>query len=439
MAKREHIAELKKGYPSWNSWRRANPGVTPDLAEADLTQMDLSRLDLGQADLRATSLRHADLCGANLRRADLRNADLWGAYLTQANMTLANLCQANLSQADLSEAKLKDANLNEADLSEARLFWTDLSRADLSETDLRDTFMNQVVSREACFDDANLLRFRAAGCDFAGVRCQRADFSDYDEEEPNWRELGEGEFEKLYGPLFGVEVLLDPRVEFAIAAELMVWLKNRWQTMRPEVELAFDELRRQPQGYVGQFRAPRDAVATVRDCFAEQLRTLFANQGRTEGETDILVDQNLEGLDRRLVRASIPAAQLLVEKIGLTAIQGDKREPTVIEYYEAGAMKIGSVQGENVVIAEKLLGTGMLNLVQAAQDEASVTAAVEQQMRQWNAAAEENREEIVDEFAAAIPKDKLAFWKSTLASLVANGATAGVGVLAQQILSHLAK
>jgi choline dehydrogenase-like flavoprotein len=36
MANDEHVALLKQGVPAWNAWRGENPGIRPDLREADL-------------------------------------------------------------------------------------------------------------------------------------------------------------------------------------------------------------------------------------------------------------------------------------------------------------------------------------------------------------------------------------------------------------------
>jgi len=64
MANEEHLAILKKGVEEWNTWRKENPYVRPDLSAANLRMADLSG-----ADLRGVHLIYADLSGANLSRA----------------------------------------------------------------------------------------------------------------------------------------------------------------------------------------------------------------------------------------------------------------------------------------------------------------------------------------------------------------------------------
>ncbi len=106
-----HVGVLKQGVEAWNSWRRLNPDVRPNLRGAYLNGLPLCRLDL-----RDTDLRFAFLFRADLRGADLRGAVLIGADLIQANLRSADLRGANLSGAYLSQANLDHANLRGADL-----------------------------------------------------------------------------------------------------------------------------------------------------------------------------------------------------------------------------------------------------------------------------------------------------------------------------------
>ena len=86
MANPEHVAKLKEGIESWIHWRAENPGVRPDLREAQLSRADLSWLDLSEAQL-----SFADLSGADLSAAQLSVADLFGAKLIEANLKEADL------------------------------------------------------------------------------------------------------------------------------------------------------------------------------------------------------------------------------------------------------------------------------------------------------------------------------------------------------------
>ncbi len=49
MADAEHVARLRQGVEAWNAWRRANPAITPDLADANLMEADLIEADCQSA------------------------------------------------------------------------------------------------------------------------------------------------------------------------------------------------------------------------------------------------------------------------------------------------------------------------------------------------------------------------------------------------------
>ena len=79
MANRKHREILRKGVREWNSWRRANPNVTPDLFGANLSGANLIGANLKEAKLSGVNLTAAHLVVANLTAADLVGADLTGA------------------------------------------------------------------------------------------------------------------------------------------------------------------------------------------------------------------------------------------------------------------------------------------------------------------------------------------------------------------------
>jgi CheY-like chemotaxis protein len=58
MSEPTHLEILKQGAEAWNSWRRENPGVLPQLSGEDLSEFDLSRDNLSEADLTDMSDRY---------------------------------------------------------------------------------------------------------------------------------------------------------------------------------------------------------------------------------------------------------------------------------------------------------------------------------------------------------------------------------------------
>jgi Pentapeptide repeats (8 copies) len=132
MANEEHVAQLMKGFSSWNAWREKNQDILPDLSgadfsEANLSGADFSRADLSYADFSGADLSYTDFSGADLSKADLRGAHFWNAKLYKADLSGAFLEGANLNEANFSEAILKDA-----DLQSAILLDTDFTNADLT-------------------------------------------------------------------------------------------------------------------------------------------------------------------------------------------------------------------------------------------------------------------------------------------------------------------
>src|SRR5262249_13207835 len=102
MADSVHLTLIRQGASAWSEWRRANPGIEPDLRDLGREGLELADVDLIDADLRGADLSRANfgscnLAGADLRETVLRDADLSG---------VAGLQSAQLAGADLSGAKL---------------------------------------------------------------------------------------------------------------------------------------------------------------------------------------------------------------------------------------------------------------------------------------------------------------------------------------------
>jgi hypothetical protein len=147
MANPEHLKILEEGLADWNTWRKHNPQIAPDLSGADVSWRDLSKSNLshaflGNAYLNFTNLHAVNFCearlagahfsGATLSWADLRRADLRGAVLMGANLTGAKLCDAKMQRSVLNGANFYAADLRESDLSGAQLLSTVFDMNDLS-------------------------------------------------------------------------------------------------------------------------------------------------------------------------------------------------------------------------------------------------------------------------------------------------------------------
>ncbi|MEM7793194.1 MAG: toll/interleukin-1 receptor domain-containing protein [Cyanobacteria bacterium P01_C01_bin.118] len=138
MANEEHLKILEQGGEAWNRWREENPGIFPELSDANLNDADLSNANFSNANLSNANLSGANLNGANLRNANLRlarflNANLSGANLSGADLLSADLYFANFSGADLGDAILANSNLSGAKFNRAIFGGTVLANLNLND------------------------------------------------------------------------------------------------------------------------------------------------------------------------------------------------------------------------------------------------------------------------------------------------------------------
>jgi uncharacterized protein YjbI with pentapeptide repeats len=131
VANKKHLAVLQQGVDAWNAWREREPGVCPDLTEADLCGADLAVVDLRRCYLSGARLIDARLPQAYFDGSRMVGTSLVGARLSEASLVGANLSKADLTCADLSGAHLDGACLVYANLTGARLDMAYLDRADL--------------------------------------------------------------------------------------------------------------------------------------------------------------------------------------------------------------------------------------------------------------------------------------------------------------------
>lgn len=179
MANEEHVALLRQGVETWNTWRRTYSGkFPPDLAGADLHGMDLDGTDLHEVYLIDTDLHGGILSGANLRYADLSGANLHGADLNGADLHEASLFGANLSEADLSAASLHGTVLGHATLSHANLRGASLVQASLKAADLRGADLRRADLRGADLSEAKLQAADLRGADLHDADLHGADLSE---------------------------------------------------------------------------------------------------------------------------------------------------------------------------------------------------------------------------------------------------------------------
>jgi hypothetical protein len=183
MADAEHLEILRSGVATWNRWRRAHPGVRPDLSgdsPGDTFEDEVRALTSSVLNevLRGRNPVDPDppgaLSGAVLNRADLRDADLSGARLDGAMLIDARLSGAHLRRADLSGCVLTGARLTEVDgrdanFNAATLRWADLGRAQLAGANLKLANADGITARRAVLRGANLFYTSLVQADLSGA------------------------------------------------------------------------------------------------------------------------------------------------------------------------------------------------------------------------------------------------------------------------------
>jgi uncharacterized protein YjbI with pentapeptide repeats len=195
MANQKHLEILKEGKETWNSWRKENPKIEPDLSGADLSrifygEIDFSGTNLEKADLSSAFLPNANFSFANLRyanlsrafalSADFKGAILEGIDLSFANLSYSNLVKTNLSFAKLNHAKLEEANFYYADLSNAVLYRTNLTSASFKGASLKNAVLEEANLTSADFTDADLFRANLKYASLVNANLSSANLSEAD-------------------------------------------------------------------------------------------------------------------------------------------------------------------------------------------------------------------------------------------------------------------
>ncbi len=180
MANSEHVEFLAQGMPAWNSWRRDNPAVSPDLREITLSRANLKRFNLSQCALSSADLREANLYGANLSDADLSGGNLSGANLGGAHLVNANLSSANLVNTCLASADFSRANLSGATFGSIELRGFDLSAPKLHGANLRNIDLRGSNLCRADLSGFDLCQAKLSRADLSEVNLSRADLSEAD-------------------------------------------------------------------------------------------------------------------------------------------------------------------------------------------------------------------------------------------------------------------
>ncbi|MEH2306899.1 pentapeptide repeat-containing protein [Nostoc sp.] len=211
MATPSHLDKLKQGIRAWNQWRVMNPGIIPDLTEADLREQRFNKEEVfykgelsdrypatfpGWTFTESANFTKVNFSGAKLDKADFSDADLSEA--TFSSIKLDKLYSEYYSvkadyeqeQADLLDSEsyygsmfsgvenrfsqrlneVQKALLSRKNVSSEYIYVkTTLVDSKLTGSDLRGANLSGAILKGANLCSANLSEVRAIGTDFEGA------------------------------------------------------------------------------------------------------------------------------------------------------------------------------------------------------------------------------------------------------------------------------
>jgi uncharacterized protein YjbI with pentapeptide repeats len=184
LAKQEQVEILRQGVETWNKWRKANPGIKPDLSHVHLDEIKLNdeqyvkRYDDGSFILKGPNFRNANMESASFRKASLDNADFEKAFLKNADLTGASLLNADFSHAKLWGAKLSGCNLECSQFKSADFMGAQLDRCELGSADFSHSFGLEANFTASRMRQARLRWGTYTGACFAQVVAPELDAED---------------------------------------------------------------------------------------------------------------------------------------------------------------------------------------------------------------------------------------------------------------------
>jgi uncharacterized protein YjbI with pentapeptide repeats len=186
MADEQQVARLRQGDHDWNSWRAQNPGIIPDLADADLQGILLGDANLANAVLTGANLSKATMVCPNIQSANLTKANLSDANFVGAKMSGVILAEANLNSVYLTGAELVGANLSNirlggmANFVKANLTGANLSGSVFPESYFGGANLTGAILRDADLAGANFPRAILKGADLTGANLTGANMVEAD-------------------------------------------------------------------------------------------------------------------------------------------------------------------------------------------------------------------------------------------------------------------
>jgi uncharacterized protein YjbI with pentapeptide repeats len=171
MANKEHLDILMRGVKSWNTWRRRNPKIKPDLSHAELEAENFDGGDFHGVNFFGANLSgEASFCNADFRDCSFEFTDFLDSYGIGSDFRGALFVNATLSEMDFAKADFRDAELNSCRASEADFSGADLRGANLNGSDLSHANFEGAKLQGANLTCTQLIGTRFRNADLSGAR-----------------------------------------------------------------------------------------------------------------------------------------------------------------------------------------------------------------------------------------------------------------------------
>lgn len=166
MANQEHLDIFAQGADVWNSWRRVNPDISPDLSNTVIsypiddcphhTESNLTDVNFFGTSIQGPDRDWPGDTAPSFHRANFSNASFVRADLFRVSMNGANCFNTSFSEATFNSVQMYDCNFRDAYFNEAKLHNVNMEGVNLAGAHLTNAILRNVNLKGAMIDKTRL-------------------------------------------------------------------------------------------------------------------------------------------------------------------------------------------------------------------------------------------------------------------------------------------
>lgn len=145
----KYLPIIQKGTESWNSYRKENPHILPDLSNILISELNLE--------------------GVNLKNVSLENACIQKSNLNNGNMNGINANNLEIKNLQINNADFSNSNLNNAEFKNSVVQNTSFKNVNLQSSEFKDCDLNNCDFRKANLRNVNFSGGNINNCEFKGA------------------------------------------------------------------------------------------------------------------------------------------------------------------------------------------------------------------------------------------------------------------------------